>query len=80
MADSSGSLLSVDLANSVAVSNLCTITVGRDSIPTGWDLVGNLGREDIADGAVLVHDTKRLAINLNYTGDGCGTGTKLAYC
>jgi hypothetical protein len=80
MADSSSSLLPVDFTNSIAISNLCTIAVSGNGIPTGRDFVGNLSRKDIADRAILVHDTKRFAVNLDDTGNGCSAGKKLANC
>lgn len=78
VADSAGSLLSIDFTNSVAISDFRTIAVSRNGITTGWNLASDLSRKDIADRAILVHNAKGLAVNLDNTGNSCSAVNKLA--
>jgi hypothetical protein len=70
MADDSTPLLSVELADSVAKSNLGSILVSSDCITARSDLGCNLSRKDIPNRAILVHNAKRLAVHFDDTGNG----------
>jgi hypothetical protein len=67
VSDDSASLLSIDLTDSITISNFCAIAVCRDSISAGRKLVGNLSGQNVSKGTVLVHNAQGFAVDLDHT-------------
>lgn len=65
-------LFTVHFANSISMSNLCTIPIRSYRIPTRCDLVCYLSRQDSANRTILIQNPQGLSINLNNTSNGSG--------
>lgn len=80
MANDPAPLFSIDFTDSIAMTNLCTVAVRRNSVSTRRDLVRDLSGENIPDRPVLVYNAKGLTIDLDNAGDSGGTVITLEHC